>query len=119
MVCIAASRSTIPTDALSRTSISLGRHGQTVCWRSAVVDGITLDHRTILKGTHFDAASVVVGVLRSSDDGDHRMRNYVPDECREILSQHGAVVETCGRLKRVDENLRLFLKKNAKPSIVF
>src|SRR5439155_18076804 len=57
------------------------------------VDGITLDHRTVLKGTHFDTASAVVGVLRSSETGDPRMRNYVPDECREILRQHGAIIE--------------------------
>jgi hypothetical protein len=82
-------------DRCTFTDIDLSGATWTDCMLAQCrVDGITLDHRTILKGTHFDAASVVVGVLRSSDDGDHRMRNYVPDECREILSQHGAVVET-------------------------
>ena len=57
------------------------------------VDGITLDHRTVLKGTHFDTSSAVVGILRSSETSDPRMRNYVPDECREILRQHGAIVD--------------------------
>lgn len=55
------------------------------------IDGLTLNSETKLTGTHFDARSSVLGVLRSSSNDGEGMRSYVPDHCQEMLEHAGAV----------------------------
>jgi len=53
------------------------------------IDGLTFDSETQLTGSVFDSQSQVLGVLRRSDGSDG-MRNYVPDQCQEMLERVGA-----------------------------
>jgi hypothetical protein len=67
------------------------------------IDGMIIDKDTSLNGVNFALDCFVAGVLTRLEDGEERLKSYVPEDCRDQLRLAGAVFEGPAIPPRVHE----------------